>query len=119
MPSITYSLVTKDVAAYRYVFLFSAHVIPHLHVRVDKQSCFFCLYKVKDVLPYSFACNIFVLSLRACNAGSQFSKYSMIIVSLPFLSAKTDCAYPKSWQRQVLLNTSIVSVVTVRRLLNK
>lgn len=119
MPSITYSLVTKDITAYRYVFLFSARVIPHLHVGVDKQSCFFCLDKVRDILPYSFAYNFFVLSLRACNAGSQFSKYSVFIISLPFLSAKTDCAYPKSWQRQVLLTTSIVSVVTVRRLLNK
>lgn len=43
----------------------------------------------------------------------------MIIVSLLLLSSKSDYAYPKGWQRQVLLNMSIMSGVTVRRLLTK
>lgn len=59
---------------------------------------------VKDVLPYSFAGNFLVLSLKACNLGTQFSKYPMIVVSLLLLSSRSDHACPKRWQRQLLLN---------------
>lgn len=74
---------------------------------------------VKDALPYSFADNFLVLNLRACDIGTQFSKYSMIIVSLLLLSSKSHYAYPKSWQRQVLLHIRIMSDITVRRFLTK
>lgn len=74
----------------------------------------YCLFIFKDVLLSTFAYNFFVLSLRADNVGTQYSKCSLIIISLQFLSAKSDYACPKNSQRQMLLNIIIRSIVALR-----
>lgn len=105
-PGIIYSLVRKTLQP---ILMHSSSVsMSSLSSMSDVMSRAVLLVFLCWRMSYPAALLITSLCSLWGLVDTQFSKYSLIIFSLLLLSSTSDYAYPKSWQRQVLLSIRIM-----------